>query len=111
MPTCSRLSSARTTGRNSRRSKEWCCALSAWWRLLPLDNHPVGVHSPAMFKRAIVVTALLSAACLAQAAKKPHPGLRPDAGAVTAGVYKSDYFGFEYKIPAGFTDRTAAMPK
>src|SRR5258706_7058765 len=65
-----------------------------------------------MSKRLLAAVLLFCAIAFAQAPPKTkNPGLRPDAGSVTAGVYKSDYFGFEYKIPAGFTDRTAAMPK
>ena len=58
-----------------------------------------------MSNRLIAVLLLLCAAALAQA-KKPNP----TDGAVTAGVYQNHYFGFEYKLPAGFIDRTAAMP-
>ncbi|MDP9268542.1 MAG: hypothetical protein M3P27_09505 [Acidobacteriota bacterium] len=55
-----------------------------------------------------IILCILCAACLAQAqAKKPNPA----DGAVTAGVYQNNYFGFEYKLPTGFTDRTSAMPQ
>ncbi|MBI2678090.1 MAG: hypothetical protein HYX28_04865 [Candidatus Koribacter versatilis] len=68
-----------------------------------------------MLKRLTAVLLLLfAAAALAQApaaGKKPNPGLRPDAGAITAGVYHNRYFGFDYQLPAGFDDRTSAMPK
>jgi len=58
--------------------------------------------------RAIAVLLLLCAAALTSAqTKKPDPS----DGAVTAGVYHNAYFGFEYQLPAGFADRTAAMPK
>lgn len=67
-----------------------------------------------MLKRLIALLLLLCAAALAQApsqTKKPSPGLHPDAGAIAAGVYHNNYFGFDYPIPAGFSDRTSAMPK
>ncbi len=44
-------------------------------------------------KRTIATLLLLCAAVLAQAqTKKPNP----KDGAVTAGVYRNNYFGFEY---------------
>jgi len=60
-----------------------------------------------MLKRTTLIAALLSTLCFAQAGPKPNPA----DGAVTAGVYRNNYFGFEYKLPAGFTDHTAAMPR
>lgn len=62
-----------------------------------------------MFRRILVLVALLSALGAAQTpvAKTANPA----AGAVKAGVYHNDFFGFDYKLPAGFEDRTAIMPK
>lgn len=33
----------------------------------------------------------------------------PDAGQVTSGVYRSAFFGFSYKLPFGWVDRTEEM--
>jgi hypothetical protein len=64
-----------------------------------------------MFRRTTALAALLGAMCLAQtvapAAQRPNPA----DGAVQAGVYHNNYFGFDYKLPAGFEDRTAIMPR
>jgi hypothetical protein len=38
-------------------------------------------------------------------AKSPFP----EAGAISAGVYHNSTFGFSYKVPYGWVDRTAAM--
>src|SRR5437868_5515687 len=107
--------------RRSERTKSYCwpspqagerTSRRGWGRSFPqCTSSSSGVHFSAMSKRLIAVFLLLSATLAQPQTKKPNPSLRPDAGAVTAGVYKSDYFGFEYKIPAGFTERTAAMPK
>ena len=61
-----------------------------------------------MVKRTIAVLLLL---CGFAAAQQPATKPTPTAGAVTAGVYRNNYFGFEYQLPAGFIERTAAMPQ
>lgn len=60
-----------------------------------------------MLKRLIAISLLASAVCLAQAAKKANPA----DGFVLNGAYRNNFFGFSYQLPAGFADRTAAMPK
>jgi|GEM_PF-4038499 len=63
-----------------------------------------------MPKHRTITAVLLCAAALAQQPAKSTKA-NPADGAVTAGVYHNNYFGFEYKLPAGFEDRTALMPK
>lgn len=59
-----------------------------------------------MLKRIIAAVALLTLVCGAQV-KRP----KPNDGAVKAGVYHNNYFGFDYRVPAGFEDRTARLPQ
>ena len=35
----------------------------------------------------------------------------PDAGTVAEGVYRNRFFGFAYKLPYGWVDRTDRMPR
>ena len=43
-----------------------------------------------------------------QAAKRPRTA-RPDLGKIADGAYQNPTFGFSYRIPFGWVDRTAAM--
>ena len=65
---------------------------------------------------AAVVVVLLAAAAWAQ--DKPASSSRsapkaksslPDSGAISQGVYRNSAFGFSYKLPFGWVDRTADM--
>src|SRR3954463_1961494 len=64
----------------------------------------------AMLKRLLPIFLLFCAVALAQAPAK-KAAANPADGALTAGVYHNRYFGFDYTVPAGMADRTAAMPK
>ncbi|HTK95440.1 MAG TPA: hypothetical protein VL382_07350 [Terriglobales bacterium] len=61
-----------------------------------------------MFIRATFAAALLSLACLAQ---QPATSAGPTDAAVTDSTYVNNFFHFEYRIPAGFTDHTADLPE
>jgi hypothetical protein len=39
----------------------------------------------------------------------PHAMSRPSPGAVSNGIYRNSVFGFSYKLPYGWVDRTADM--
>jgi hypothetical protein len=48
----------------------------------------------------------------ASSSSKPPDQARsavPEAGAISAGVYRNSAFGFDYKLPYGWVDRTADM--
>jgi len=56
-----------------------------------------------------IVLLLASAVAQVKDAKRPHS---PEAGAaseVTSGFYRNPFFGFRYKIPFGWVERTAEM--
>jgi hypothetical protein len=68
-----------------------------------------------LFPRAllkILAVALLACSLQAQQAAKPAPlqtAAKPDPGATTDGVYRNPTFGFTYKAPFGWVDRTREM--
>jgi hypothetical protein len=57
----------------------------------------------ATFGVALLSLLSLGAGCLAQQ-------VAPADGSLAAGVYHNAYFGFDYKLPAGFVDKTAKLP-
>jgi hypothetical protein len=68
-----------------------------------------------LFPRAllkILAVALLACSLQAQQAAKPallQTAAKPDPGATTDGVYRNPTFGFTYKAPFGWVDRTREM--
>ena len=63
---------------------------------------------------AVVVVHLLAAALWAQqpASSSAAPKVKtsiPDPGSISQGVYRNSAFGFSYKLPFGWVDRTADM--
>jgi len=60
----------------------------------------------------IFAVALLACTLPAQQAVKPAPSqtaATPDSGAIVDGVYRNPTFGFTYKAPFGWVDRTREM--
>jgi hypothetical protein len=55
----------------------------------------------------VLVVALL--ACTLQAQQAAKAPSKPDPGDITNGVYRNATFGFTYKIPSGWVDRTREM--
>jgi hypothetical protein len=69
------------------------------------------VRFPARVLLALLATALraqdkTASSCKAPAHAKPSA---PDPGTISAGVYRNSAFGFNYKLPYGWVDRTADM--
>ncbi len=59
----------------------------------------------------LLLTAVLWAQVPAASSSKPlaHSKAVADAGALSDGVYRNPYFGFSYKLPYGWVDRTREM--
>jgi hypothetical protein len=64
------------------------------------------------FRLIVCAVLLLSQLAASQQARQSKPsadGKLPLPGAVVDGVYKNSWFGFTYKIPAGWVERTEQM--
>ncbi|MFZ0802920.1 MAG: hypothetical protein WBQ09_11895 [Terriglobales bacterium] len=59
----------------------------------------------------LAVVMLVSCGLFAQTAQQPAPpkASAPEPGELSAGVYRNPSFGFTYKLPYGWVDRTSEM--
>jgi hypothetical protein len=59
----------------------------------------------------ILVTLFLACTLAAQTAKPASPAKAPtlEPGEISGGIYRNPFFGFSYKLPYGWADRTKAM--
>lgn len=62
-----------------------------------------------MYSRATFAAALLTCLCLAVGCRAQQAA--PADGSLVSGVYHSQFFGFDYRLPQGFVDKTAKLPQ